>query len=48
MEWPESSVGNTRMFLEGRESDGLTEDGRDGDFKMVFSDSKCHVERFPL
>lgn len=21
------------MFLEGRESDGLTEDGRDGDFR---------------
>lgn len=33
MEWPGSSVGNTRVFLEGRESDGLTEDRRGGDFR---------------
>lgn len=36
------------MFLERRESDGLTKGGRDGDFRNVFCDSNGHIERLYL
>lgn len=35
-EGPESSVAIARMLLEGRESDGLTGNGRDGDCRNRF------------
>lgn len=47
-EGPESSVDIAGMLLEGRESDGLTGNGRDGDCRSRFCDVKCRVKKMLL